>query len=72
MLPEIDDGVAGAALTVTDKVCEEDVPQLLIAVTLSVPAEPAVALIVLLVLVPLHPPGNVQPYEVAPLTVATL
>ena len=59
-LPLIAPGVAGTVFTVTESVCAEEFPQELVAVTLIVPLEPEVALIVFVVLVPLHPPGNVQ------------
>ena len=53
-------GVAGAgADTATVKICAEDVPQLLCAVTDTVPpVAPAVAMIELVVDVPLHPDGS--------------
>ena len=60
VLPLIAPGVAGIVFTVTTSVCAEEVPQALEAVTLKEPLVPAVVLMVLLVLVPLHPPGNDQ------------
>ncbi len=47
-------------------VCADEEPQVLLAVTIIFPLEPAVALMLLLELVPLQPNGNVQLYEVAP------
>ena len=53
-------GVAGVASTVTDKVWAPEVEQLLEAVNVMVPLDPAVALIVFVILVPLQPPGKVH------------
>lgn len=44
----------------TLRVCVAEVAHEFAAETLIVPLEPAVALIVFVVLVPLHPPGNVH------------
>jgi hypothetical protein len=61
MLPEIEAGVAGVLLTVTAKVCGVLLPQVLSAVTVMFPlAVPAVAFIVVVVEVPLHPEGIVH------------
>jgi len=66
-------GVAGALLTTVVNDCAPDVPQLFVADTvITPPAEPVVAMIVLVVEVPVHPLGSVQIYEVAPLTGATV
>ena len=65
LLPLIAAGVAGIVFTVTANVCADDVPHAFVAVTLTEPLVPAVELILLLVPVPLHPPGNVHVYEVA-------
>ena len=53
-------GVEGVVFTVTDKVCALEFPQELPAVTLRVPLEPAVAEMVFVVLVPLHPLARVH------------
>ena len=64
--PLIEPGVAGSGATVTDNVAGDEEPQELFAVTEIVPPlAPAVALILLVVDVPLHPPGNAQVYDVA-------
>lgn len=66
-------GVAGTELTVTANVCTGDEPQVLLAVTVTLPlVEPESAVIELVVDVPVHPVGNVHVYPVAPLTVAML
>ncbi len=55
------EGCAGTALEVTVKVCEVELPQALFATTVIVPPDaPAVALMLLLVLLPLQPDGKVQ------------
>ena len=60
-VPLIVPGVAGADSVVTERVCAEDVPQLLPAVTETVPAlAPTVAIILLVVEVPVQPFGRVQ------------
>ena len=60
-VPVIVPGVAGADSVVTASVCAEDVPQLLPAVTETVPAlAPTVALMVFVVDAPVQPPGNVH------------
>ena len=65
-------GVAGAVGWVTTSVCAEEVPQLLPAVTETVPpTDPAVAMMVSRVEVPVHPLGSDHVYVVAPLTAAT-
>ena len=54
-------GVAGAAVGVTAKVAAEDVPQVPVAVTLTLPAVAlGVAEILVVVDVPVQPPGNVH------------
>ena len=54
-------GWAGTVLTVTLSVWVLDVPQVLLAETEMVPLEPdAVVEMLLLVLVPVQPPGRVQ------------
>jgi hypothetical protein len=70
MLP----GVAGiAVLTTILNVCAGDVPQLLFAVTVILPlVELAIVVIEFVAELPLHPPGNVHVYEVAPGTDAIL
>jgi hypothetical protein len=61
--------VAGAVFTVMASVCAVELPQELLAVTEIFPLVVlAVAVMLLLVLLPLHPPGNVQVYDVAPAT----
>ena len=66
-------GVAGALLSDTVNDCAPEVPQLLLASTVTIPpVEPVVAMIVLVVDVPVQPFGSVQIYEVAPLTGATV
>ena len=65
-LPLIVPGVAGAEFTVTARVCTEDEPQVLFALTVMFPLpEPAVVLMLVVVDVPAHPEGNVQVYDVA-------
>jgi hypothetical protein len=65
MLP----GVAGTVLMVTASVCGMEEPHALLAVTeIFPPAAPAVAFMLVVVDVPVQPPGNVQVYEVAPAT----
>ena len=57
--PEIAPGVAGAVLIVTVYVCAAELPQLLFAVTDTVPpVDPVVAMILAVVDVPVHPPGS--------------
>ena len=64
-------GVEGTEFTVTAKVAEEELPQVLLAMIETVPPpEPAVVLILLVVDVPVHPPGSDHVYEVAPFTAA--
>ena len=54
-------GVAGAAVGATAKVAAEDVPQVPVAVTLTLPAVAlGVAEILVVVDVPVQPPGKVQ------------
>ena len=62
----------GNGLTVTANVCCGLAPQALLAVTEKTPDVPGVAEIVLVELVPLHPPGKFQEYDVALDTVAML
>jgi hypothetical protein len=53
--------------------CTGELPQALSAVTEIVPPKlPAVAVILFVVLVPIHPDGKVQVYDVAPETLGTL
>lgn len=60
-LPVMLPGVAGIFVTVTFKVCAEEGPQVLLAVTLIVPpALPAVALIEFVVDAPVQPTGKVH------------
>lgn len=59
--PEIVPGVAGVLFTVTDRLDVADEPQALFAFNVIVPpVEPAVADILLVVEVPVHPEGKVQ------------
>jgi hypothetical protein len=68
-LPEILPGIAGVVLTVTAKVCGVDDPHAPLAITDIFPLElPAVVLMLVVVDVPLQPPGNVHVYDVAPAT----
>jgi hypothetical protein len=65
-LPEIVPGVAGILPVVTESACADEVPQLLVAVTVMVPPEvPVVELIEFVVEVPVHEAGSVHVYEVA-------
>ena len=69
VLPVIGPGVAGMLITFTTNDCAADVPHALLAVTVIFPLEAlAVAAMELLTEVPLHPEGNVQEKEDAPLT----
>jgi len=71
-LPVIAPGVAGAVLIVTTSVAGLEFPQVLLAVTETVPPpEPGTVLIVLVVDVPVQPPGSDHVYEVAPPTAVT-
>ena len=66
-------GCAGAASGATTNVCAVDaVPQLLFAVTLIVPAVEPTELMLVVVDDPVQPFGNVQVYELAPLTAEIL
>lgn len=67
--PTIALGCARPELGATDKVCGLELnPQLLLAVTLIIPAvEPTLEMLVV-VEDPVHPFGKVQVYELAPLT----
>lgn len=66
-------GAAGTLLGVTLSVAGLLVSQALAAETLTVPAPvPTVAVMEEVVEVPVHPDGSVHPYEVAPVTGATL
>lgn len=71
--PVIVPGCAGAALTVTLTVWADELPQLLLALTLTKPLEVlALAVMLLVVLLPDHPLGSTQVYPVAPPTAAML
>ena len=60
-----------AEKTVTANVRSEELPQVFVDATVSVPfAEMAVTLIVFVVEEPLHPPGKVHEYPVAPVIAA--
>ena len=61
VVPVIDPGVAGTVFTVTVNVCGVEFPQVLFAVTVIFP-EVALAVVVMLLVVdvPVQPPGNVQ------------
>jgi hypothetical protein len=72
-VPEIVPGVAGIVFTITANVCAGELPQVLFAVTVIFPlVELVVVLIEFVVEVPVHPPGKVQVYDVAPATAVTL
>ena len=72
LFPTIAEGIAGKGFTVILCVCAELLPHVLLAVTETVPlALPIVEVIVSVVLVPDHPPGNVHVYEVAFATAPT-
>ena len=59
--PLMPEGASGNGVTVTASVRAMDVPQALVAVTEMVPdVAPGVAMMVLLVLLPVHPEGNTQ------------
>ena len=58
--PVMDVGCVGMELTVTARVCATLPPQELFAVTEIVPLVPGVPVMVLVVEVPVHPPGNDQ------------
>ena len=59
VLPLIVPGVAGAVLIVTASVAADELPHVLLAVTETVPPlEPAVVLMLLVVEVPVQPPGS--------------
>jgi hypothetical protein len=71
--PVIVPGVAGTSEGVTAKVLAVDAPQALLAITLTLPAVAlGVAEILVVVEVPVQPPGKVHVYEVAPATAAML
>ena len=54
------------------KVCTVEDPQVLLAATVILPPEvPAIAVMVLVVELPVHPEGNTQVYDVAPGTSGT-
>jgi hypothetical protein len=73
MLPFMLPGADGAAVTVTGKICANEEPHALFAVTAILPpVEPAVALMVAVTEVPVQPEGNIQLYDVAPGTGAML
>ena len=60
VLPVMEPGWAGVLVTVTGKLETEEVPQALDADTVIVPFVPAVAEMLLVVLLPVQPPGNVH------------
>ena len=65
-------GVGGPVLMTVVNDCAPELPQLLLALTVTMPPlVPAVVLITLVVEVPVQPFGSVQVYDVAPLTGAT-
>ena len=67
--PEAVIAADGPADTVTANACAALEPQLLTAATVIFPpAAPAVAVMLLVVLVPVHPEGSVHVYDVAPVT----
>ena len=70
--PVIVPGTTGVPLGATANTLWADVPQALLAVTVTLPA---VALVVAVMLVaadvPVHPPGSVHAYDVAPGIAAT-
>lgn len=69
LLPVIVPGCPGVVAIVTGKVCVGELPHALEAVTVMLPAlAPAVTVMLLVMLLPLHPPGMVQTYPVAPPT----
>jgi hypothetical protein len=62
-------GVAEAVVILTANVCGAELPHTPLAVTETVPpVEPAVAMMLVVVEVPVHPFGSDQVYDVAPLT----
>lgn len=66
-------GVAGTASELMLRLCAEEDPQVLLAVTVIFPLLAlAVVLIEFVVDEPVQPPGSVHVYEVAPLTATTL
>ena len=72
VFPEIVPGCAGKAATVTVSGCAVLLPHVLLAVTEMVPpADPAVAVIELVIELPVHPVGTDHIYEVAPLMAVT-
>ena len=72
VFPETAPGCAGNTVAVTDNICGVLLPQLLLAVTeILPPAAPVVTIIELVMELPVHPAGNDQAYEVAPLIAAT-
>ena len=69
LLPIIAAGFIGSPITVTVSVFGAPIPQPLIALTAIVPEfVPGVTVMVLVVLFPVHPLGNVHTYLVAPAT----
>jgi hypothetical protein len=61
VVPVMEPGVAGIVFTVIASVCGALLPQVLSAVTVIFPdVALAVAVILLVVDAPVHPPGNVQ------------
>jgi hypothetical protein len=72
VLPVILPGIAGRGLTETFIVCTAELPHALFAITEMVPpAAPGVTKILLLVLLPLQPPGRLHVYEMADKLFAT-
>ena len=73
VIPVILPGCDGTVITVALTVLGVPEPHVLLAVTDIVPPlEPTVVDIVLVVEFPLHPDGNVQVYDVAPVIDGTL
>jgi hypothetical protein len=67
--PAITPGCVGIALALIESVLGDEVPQVDTAVTLNVPlVADGVTVMLGPVLVPVHPPGNVQLYDTAPVT----
>ena len=58
--PVILPGCRGTEFTVTFSVCAIDAPHELFAVTAMLPFEPVVAVMLLVLLAPLHPAGKVH------------
>jgi hypothetical protein len=65
-------GCEGSVVTLMASVLAVPVPQVLLADTERVPPDdPTVTVMELVLELPVHPEGNVQEYDVAPLTAAT-